>query len=150
MHLNQSAQKNAGDNSASVISSDHSITDVERERLFEWTRLIAARVNKSRSCIEQHEQRLRALGETDKRLKELDNWHQASDFTAREKAAMRLSETISWNDPAEYLLANLIAARFHLTIEETVRLALTVLAVNEWIDIHEKQTFAHSHFSGRG
>jgi AhpD family alkylhydroperoxidase len=130
-------ERNNGESCASTSRSSDCRATTELEHLLEWARLMAARVTNNHPCIQQHQQRLRALGETEKRLNALDHWRQSFVFTEREKAALRLSETISWNDPAEYSLANLKAARSHLSIEETVGLALAVMAVNDWTYLHE-------------
>jgi alkylhydroperoxidase family enzyme len=91
-------------------------------------------------CVENHQQSLLALAETAKRLNAVDHWRESPAFTEREKAALSLSETISSQHPAEFSLATLKAVRCHFSPEETVRLALAVMAVNDWIDLQEKGT----------
>lgn len=132
-------EKSRGERRAASHSSSTVCTTPEFKRLLEWVRLMAARAKNNSPCIEQHQQILRALGETDKRLNALDHWRQSFVFTEREKAALSLSETISWNDPVAFSLVNLKAVRGHFSIAETVHLALAVMAVNDWIALCERE-----------
>jgi len=110
----------------------------EFELLFEWVRLDASRVRNNPACVKKHRQRLRALGETKKRLSELDHWSWSPAFTEREKAALRLSEIISLDKPKNLSILIFKAARRYFSAEEIVRLTLAVVAVNDWIDLQEK------------
>jgi CheY-like chemotaxis protein len=110
----------------------------EFERLCEWVRLDACRVRNNPGCIEQHRHSLRALGETEKRLSELDHWRESHAFTEWEKAALSLCETISLHEPEEASALILQTARRHFSPDEIVRLTLTIMAVNDWVDVHEK------------
>jgi hypothetical protein len=112
----------------------------ESERLFKWAGLAAANTRMNLACIEQYQESLLALGETAKRLNALDHWRHSLVFTERERVALSLSETISSKNPAQFSLNTLKIAQSHFTPDETVRLALTVLAVNDWIDWYEKKT----------
>jgi len=136
-------EKSRGERRATSLPSSIVLTTPEFKRLLEWVRLTVARIKNNLPCIEQHQQLLRALGETDKRLNALDHWRQSSVFTEREKAALRLSEIISRNEPAEFPLVDLKTVRGHFSIAETVHLALAVMAVNDWIAVREKE---QSHF----
>jgi CheY-like chemotaxis protein len=88
--------------------------------------------------VQQHQQILRANGETESRLSELHSWRQSPAFTEREKAALSLSETVSLHESEERSTQVLKDAQRHFSIEEIVRLTLTAMAVNDWIDLHEK------------
>ncbi len=137
MKIEPLVKKNAGaNNSSSALPSSNFESVPEFEHLLEWTRLGSARVRKNITCVEKHRQNLTALVETEKRLSELDNWRDSVAFTEPEKAALSLSEIISLHEPEEEL-ATLIfkEARRHFSTEEIVRLTLTIMAVNDWIDL---------------
>jgi len=140
MKIELLAEEDKGNANASPVSPSSFNPDSECERLFAWAGLGAANVRKNLACIEQYQQRLRALGETDQRLNALHQWRQSLAFTEREKTALNLSEVISSKNPAEFSLATLKDARSHFSPEETIRLALTVMVVTDWIDFYEKRT----------
>jgi len=49
----------------------------EFEHLLEWVCLGASHVRNNLACVEKHQQSLRTLGETEKRLSELDYWRES-------------------------------------------------------------------------
>lgn len=106
--------------------------------LIEWVRLDASRVRNNPACVKKHQKRLRAFGESKRRLSELDHWSQSPVFTEREKAALRLSEIISLDKPKNLSILIFKAARRYFSAEEMVRLTLAIMAVNDWIDLQEK------------
>ena len=130
--------RNDGESNASALPPRNLRPITEFERLCEWVRLDACRVRNNPACIEHHRQSLRALGETEKRLGELDHWRESPAFTEWEKAALSLCETISLHGPEDLSTPTLQTARRHFSPDEIVRLTLTVMAVNDWIDVHEK------------
>lgn len=106
-------------------------------RLLELSRCVAAQTRKARSCAQRHYDNLRAQGETERRLRELEHWRGSSSFTARERAALSISEAFSLWRPDGVGEDVLKKARRHLDPSEMVRLTLAVAAVNDWIDFHE-------------
>jgi hypothetical protein len=58
-------------------------------------------------------------------------------FTEPEKAVLILSEFISLDEAGKLSPQILEDARRHFSTEEIVRLTLTIMAVNEWIDLQE-------------
>ena len=135
MKIKDRITKNKADNGTSTLISSEFIPTSEFEHLYEWVRLGAANVRKNLACIEEHQQRLRAQGETEKRLNEFDHWRQSVAFTDREKAALNLSETISLHEAGDVSTLILKNARSYFSTHQIVRLMLTVVAVNEWIDL---------------
>jgi len=87
------------------------------------------------TCIKKHRQNLLASVETEKRLNELANWRESSAFSDQEKVALCLSEILSLHESEELSPLILEEARRHFSAQEIVRLALTIIAVNEWIDL---------------
>ena len=100
--------------------------------LFEIIKLRASQINGCAYCIHLHATTLRQSGESDMRLYLLDAWREAPHYTARERAALawtetltRLSETAV--DEAEY---EILEAAF--TEAEQVHLTLAIGAINAW------------------
>ena len=138
MKIKSLITKNNGNSNTSTLLTSEFRPTPEFEHLFEWVRLGASHVRKNVACIEEHRQSLRSRGETEKRLSELDRWRQSFAFTDREKAALDLSQTISLHEPEELGCLILKEAQLHFNTHQIVRLTLTVLAVNDWIDFHAK------------
>jgi len=128
----------AGNNGNTTEAFLQVLSTANMERLLEWVCLGASQVQNNVACVEKHRQSLRALGETEQRLKELDHWRDSSAFTDREKAALSLTETVSLPEPEELSTRVLTDAGRHLTAEEILRLTLAIVAVNDWIAMHEK------------
>jgi AhpD family alkylhydroperoxidase len=126
-----STHKDGGN--STLLSSDFCATP-EFERLSEWVRLGASHVRNNAACVEEHRHSLRVLGETEDRLNELDHWKESSAFTKQEKAALNLSQAISLNEAEEQSIQIIKDAGCHFNTHQIVRLALVIMAVNEWID----------------
>ena len=107
----------------------------EFELLLEWARIGSANVRKAPACADKHRQNLRACAGTEQRLSDLNHWRESLAFTESEKAALNLSESISLLEPEKLSPLVLAEARRHFSTEEIVRLALTIMAVNDWIDL---------------
>jgi AhpD family alkylhydroperoxidase len=135
MKIKARIMNNNGDNGTATLLTSEFIPTSEFEHLYDWVRLGASNVRKNLACIEVHRQRLRAQGETEMRLDEFDHWRQSVAFTDREKAALNLSETISLDEDEEVSTLILKHARSYFSTHQIVRLMLTVVAVNEWIDL---------------
>jgi alkylhydroperoxidase family enzyme len=136
MKIEPLIQKNDGAGNASALPSGNCGPASEFEHLLEWARLGSAHVRKNVTCADKHRQNLTALAATEKRLSELDRWRESVAFTEPEKAALSLSETLSLLETEKELSTLILEdARRHFSTEEIVRLTLTIMAVNDWIDL---------------
>jgi alkylhydroperoxidase family enzyme len=124
-------------NSATGNSSALSGSAPQFEHLLEWARLGSAHTRKNATCADKHRQSLRASVEAEKRLGEFDYWRESMVFTEPEKAVPILSESFSLDEPEKLSPQILEVARHHFSTEEIVRLTLTIMAVNDWIDLQE-------------
>lgn len=115
---------------------DESQSGADLEYILEWVRLGASHARKSATCVRKHREILKAKGETEERLRELDHWRESMAFTERGKAALSLSESISLKQPKKISQSVLKEAHRHLSTSEMIRLTLAVMAVNDWIDLH--------------
>ena len=73
MKLESLAKMNNGDSKGSDLVSGNFHPTTDLEHLVEWVRLNASHVRNSAPCVERHRQSLRARGETEQRLKELNH-----------------------------------------------------------------------------
>ena len=100
--------------------------------LIEIIKLRASQINGCAYCIHLHATSLRQSGESDMRLYLLDAWRDAPHYSARERAALAWTETLTRLserdvDEAEY---EVLEAAF--TPEEQVHLTLAIGAINLW------------------
>jgi AhpD family alkylhydroperoxidase len=123
-----------GDTST-LLSSDFR-SDRQFEHLSEWVRLGASQARNNDACIEEHRHGLRTLGETEDRLNELDHWRESNAFTKQERAALNLTQAISLHEPEERTLQIIKEAGSYFNIHQILRLTLTIMAVNDWIDFY--------------
>jgi AhpD family alkylhydroperoxidase len=100
-------------------------------RLLELVKIRASQLNRCAYCIDMHTQDARAGGETEQRLYALAAWQETPFFTARERAALALTE-------AETLIADGISeevhaqAAAHFTDQERISLMWAIAAINAW------------------
>jgi AhpD family alkylhydroperoxidase len=100
-------------------------------RLLELVKIRASQLNRCAYCIDMHTQDARAAGETEQRLFALPAWQETPFFTARERAALALTE-------AETLIAGGISDELHdetaahFTDQERVALIWAIAAINTW------------------
>jgi len=90
----------------------------------------ASQINGCVICLDMHVREARAAGETEERIYMLNAWRESELYTAREKAALAWTESLSrlhqTGAPDEDYA--LIAAEF--TEEEQVRLTMVVAVIN--------------------
>lgn len=136
MKIEPFVNRNSAPRDSSALPSTNLDPAPEFEHLLEWVRLGSAHARKNVICAEKHRQKLKALAEAEKRLSEWDHWRESPSFTELEKAALNLSEILSLHESEEELsILILEEARRHFSTEEIVRLTLTIMAVNDWIDL---------------
>ncbi|MGH7723469.1 MAG: carboxymuconolactone decarboxylase family protein [Candidatus Dormibacteria bacterium] len=64
-------------------------------RLRELVRIRASQINGCAYCIDKHSKDARAIGETEQRIYALPAWRETPFFTARETAALALTEAVT-------------------------------------------------------
>lgn len=100
--------------------------------LLELVRLRASQINGCVYCVNLHSRDARAGGETEKRLYALPVWRDTPMFTAREKAALELTEAVTRLADSHISdeLWNRVAAQF--TDTELAELLWTITVINAW------------------
>jgi AhpD family alkylhydroperoxidase len=100
--------------------------------LLELVKLRASQINGCAYCVDMHSKDARTRGETEQRLYSLSVWREAPYYTARERAALALTEAVTriaaGGVPAE-VYDN---ARQHFTDEDLVKLMLAIAIINTW------------------
>ena len=101
-------------------------------RLLELVKMRASQINGCGYCLDMHMKDALAAGETAQRLLLLDAWREAPFYSARERAALEWTESltlVSENHVPDEVFA---AARAQFSEEELVNLSLAVVAINGW------------------
>ena len=106
-------------------------TEVEPE-LLELVRARASQLNGCAYCVDMHSRDARAAGETERRLYALPVWRETPFFTARERAALELTEagTRLTDGPVPDDVFARAAAEF--SDEELAGLIWTIAVINAW------------------
>lgn len=100
--------------------------------LLELVKMRASQINGCAYCLDMHSKDARAAGETEQRLYTLDGWHETPFFSARERAALEWTESLT--RVADTHVPDEVHARVskHFTDEELLSLTLAVVAINGW------------------
>jgi len=103
-----------------------------------WGCLSAAQTRGDAFCIQQHRHALLECGESEGRLDQILFWRRLNFFSEIERAVISLSAAISHYPLTDEVKVALNNATQHFNTDEIQRLSTSVLAVNEWIDVHGK------------
>jgi AhpD family alkylhydroperoxidase len=101
-------------------------------RLRELVRIRASQLNGCAYCVDMHTKDARAIDETEQRIYALPVWRETPFFTARERAALAFTETVTLlaqtHVPTEAYAE--VAAVF--TQDEVAALVSLLVAINAW------------------
>jgi len=101
-------------------------------RLRELVRIRASQLNGCAYCIDQHTKDARAAGETEQRIYALPAWRETPFFTARERAALAFTESVTLlaqtHVPAEAYAE--VAGEY--SADEIAALVSLLVAINAW------------------
>jgi AhpD family alkylhydroperoxidase len=101
-------------------------------RLRELIRIRASQLNGCAYCIDMHTKDARAIGETEQRIYGLAAWAETPYFTARERAALAFTETVTrladTHVPDEAYQA--VAVEF--SPQEVAALVSLIVTINAW------------------
>ena len=100
--------------------------------LLELVRLRASQLNGCAYCVERHTAGAREAGETEERLGALAGWQSAPVFSARERAALELTEAVTFVADHERLEAAVTGAASVFAPDELTRLLYAVIEINAW------------------
>lgn len=109
-----------------VVSSglEHSLIELVKTR--------ASQINGCAFCIHMHTRDARAHGESEERLYLLSAWWESSLFTAREKAALTWTDSLTLIAQTRAPDADYATMREHFDEAEAVKLTMLIGAINVW------------------
>jgi AhpD family alkylhydroperoxidase len=101
-------------------------------RLRELIRIRASQLNGCAYCIDMHTKDARAAGETEQRIYALPAWRETPFFTARERAALAFTESVTLlaQDHVPAQAYAVVAAEY--SPEEIAALVSLLVAINAW------------------
>lgn len=94
--------------------------------------LRASQINGCAYCIDMHWKDLRAIGESEQRLCSLDAWRECPYYTARERAALAWTESVTLVVNGHVPDAVHEEARLLFDEKELANLTLVIAAINAW------------------
>ena len=100
--------------------------------LLDLVRLRVAQMHDCKSCVREHLNKLKAKGETERRLRLLKNWRTQAVFSTREEAALNLTEAMTHQPIDSVPQKDFQIARIFFNENEMICLTLAILAVNDW------------------
>src|SRR6478752_8535116 len=101
--------------------------------LLELVKIRASQINGCAFCLAMHTADARKLGETDERMLMLNAWRETPIYSARERAALAMTETVTLIATTQNISDELYAeAAQHFNEKELVDLVLAIAAINSF------------------
>ncbi len=101
-------------------------------RLRELVRIRASELNGCAYCIDMHAKDARAAGESEQRIYALSAWRETPFFTARERAALALTESITLMPQTHVPAADFAQAGAEFSEAELAALISLIVTINAW------------------
>ena len=101
-------------------------------RLRELVRIRASQLNGCAYCIDMHTKDARAIGETEQRIYALPAWRETPFFTARERAALAFTESVTLLASTHVPDADYAAVAAEFSPAEVGALVALIVAINAW------------------
>ena len=111
--------------------------------LIELVKMRASQLNGCAFCLDMHSKDARAHGETEQRLYLLDAWRESPLYTARERAALGWTESLTLVAQTRAPDADYDALAQHFSDDEKVKLTLLIGTINTWNRLAIGFRFAH-------
>ncbi|MFF0435568.1 carboxymuconolactone decarboxylase family protein [Streptomyces sp. NPDC004327] len=99
--------------------------------LLELVQIRASQINKCAYCIDYHTADARKAGESEERIYQLSAWEESSLYTAKERAALALTEAVTLL-PAGVSDDAYAEAEEHFEEKELAQLIALIFTVNAW------------------
>jgi AhpD family alkylhydroperoxidase len=101
-------------------------------RLRELIRIRASQLNGCAYCIDMHTKDARAIGETEQRIYGLAAWAETPYFTARERAALAFTETVTALADTHVPEQAYREVAAHFSPREIAALVSLIVTINAW------------------
>jgi AhpD family alkylhydroperoxidase len=102
------------------------------ESLLHLVKLRTSQINGCAYCLDMHWKDLKAIGESDQRLYELDAWQEAPFYSDRERAALAWTEAVTRVADTHVPDAVYEEVRGVFSEKEVADLTLAIAAINAW------------------
>jgi AhpD family alkylhydroperoxidase len=102
------------------------------QSLMHLVKLRASQINGCAYCIDMHSKDLRAEGESEQRLYELDAWRDAPFYSERERAALSWTEAVTRVADTHVPDAVYEEVRRHFSESDLVHLTFVISVINVW------------------
>ncbi len=100
--------------------------------LLNLVRMRASQINGCAYCIDMHSKDLRAQGETEQRIYELDAWREAPFYSDRERAALEWTEAVTLVSQTHVPDEVYERVRKQFSEPDLVNLTAAIAAINSW------------------
>jgi len=100
--------------------------------LLELVKLRASQINGCAYCIDLHSKDARAAGESEQRLYALSAWRETPFFSARERAALALTEEVTLISVAQVRQPAIDDAAAVFEPAELTKLVYAIIEINAW------------------
>ena len=101
-------------------------------RLRELVRIRASQLNGCAYCIDMHTKDARSAGETEQRIYALPAWRETPFFSARERAALALTESVTLMPQTHVPEPDFAVAAAQFTPAELGALVSLIVTINAW------------------
>jgi len=101
-------------------------------RLRELVRIRASQLNGCAYCIDMHTKDARAAGEAEQRIYALPAWRETPFFTARERAALALTESVTLMPQTHVPEGDFAGAAAQFSPAELGALVSLIVTINAW------------------
>jgi AhpD family alkylhydroperoxidase len=101
-------------------------------KLRELIRIRASQLNGCAYCIDAHTKDARAIGETEQRIYALPAWQETPYFTARERAALAFTESVTRLSQTHVPDEDFQAVAKEFTGQEIAALVSLITMINAW------------------
>jgi AhpD family alkylhydroperoxidase len=99
-------------------------------RLLDLVRMRASQINRCAACLDMHSKDARANGETEQRLYGLSAWRETPYYSARERAALELTEALTLVSETGVPDDVYERVREQFSEDELVHLSLAIVSIN--------------------
>ncbi len=101
-------------------------------KLYELVKIRASQINGCAHCLNMHTRDARKLGETDQRMHLLNAWRETELYTAKERAALALTEAVTLIADQHVSDDIYKEAAKHFDKKELAALIMAIVAINSW------------------
>jgi AhpD family alkylhydroperoxidase len=115
---------NAATKQLDAVDFDHTLRDLLRIR--------ASQLNGCAYCIDMHTKDARAAGETEQRIYALPAWRETPFFTARERAALAFTESVTLQAQTHVPAEDFAEVAAVYAPDEIAALVSLIVAINAW------------------